>query len=135
MGQPAARQGDPVVGIDTHIVMVPAPPSPSPVPTPLPHPFSGTITGGTVASVRIGGMPAAVVGSVATNAPPHVPTPPGIAFQKPPSNKGSVSAGSSTVTIGGKAAARLGDSVRTCNDPADADTSKIASGAPTVMIG
>jgi uncharacterized Zn-binding protein involved in type VI secretion len=133
MGQPAARQGDPVVGIDIHIVMVPA--TPSPVPTPLPHPFSGKITSGTVATVKIGGMAAAVVGSVATNQPVHVPTSPGTSFQKPPANKGSVSAGSSTVTIGGKAAARAGDAVRTCNDPNDADTSKITSGASTVTIG
>src|SRR6266849_6097274 len=115
MGQPAARQGDPVVGIDIHVVLVPA--APSPVPTPLPHPFSGKITSGTIASVRIGGQPAAVVGSVATNSPPHTPTPPGTSFQRPPANKGSVSAGSSTVTIGGKSAARVGDTVRTCNDP------------------
>jgi uncharacterized Zn-binding protein involved in type VI secretion len=135
MGQPAARQGDKVTGIDTHVVMVPAPPAPNPVPTPLPHPFSGTITGETISSVTIGGMPAAVVGSTATNAPPHVPTPPGTAFQKPPANKGTVSAGSGTVTIGGKAAARAGDSVRTCNDPQDADTSAIAGGEATVTIG
>jgi uncharacterized Zn-binding protein involved in type VI secretion len=133
MGQPAARQADAVIGVDTHIVMVPGPGSP--VPTPLPHPFSGTITSATIASVLIGGAPAAVVGSVATNAPPHIPTPPGTAFQKPPSNQGSVSTGSSTVTIGGKAAARAGDSVRTCNDPVDADSSVITSGAPTVLIG
>lgn len=135
MGQPAARQGDPVTGIDIHIVLVPAPPSPTPVPTPLPHPFSGTITGATVASVLIGGMAAAVVGSTATNAPPHLPTPPGTAFQSPPANKGSVSLGSGTVTVGGKAAARMGDAVKTCNDPTDADTSAITAGAPTVMIG
>jgi uncharacterized Zn-binding protein involved in type VI secretion len=134
MGQPAARQGDAVTGVDIHIVMVPALPLP-PVPTPLPHPFSGLITSGTVATVLIAGAPAAVVGSVATNAPPHIPTPPGTAFQKPPANKGSVSMGSSSVTIGGKAAARVGDPVRTCNDPADADTSAIVAGAPTVLIG
>jgi uncharacterized Zn-binding protein involved in type VI secretion len=133
MGRPAARQGDRVVGIDTHVVMVPA--TPSPVPTPLPHPFKGTITGATVSSVQIGGKPAAVVGSVATNKPPHVPTPPGTSFQKPPANKGKVSAGSRTVTIGGKAAARAGDAVRTCNDPTDADTSKIVGGLTTVTIG
>jgi uncharacterized Zn-binding protein involved in type VI secretion len=133
MGQPAARQGDAVVGIDTHVVMVPA--APSPVPTPLPHPFKGTITGATVGSVLIGGQAAAVVGSTATNKPPHIPTPPGTSFQKPPANKGTVSAGSGTVTIGGKAAARAGDAVRTCNDPVDADTSAITGGLTTVTIG
>ena len=43
--------------------------------------------------------------------------------------------GSTTVTIDGKAAARLGDPVRTCNDPTDADTSAITSGSGTVTIG
>ena len=133
MGQPAARKNDPVVGIDIHIVMVPA--APSPVPTPLPHPFSGTITGKTIASVKIGGEEAAVVGSEATNKPSHIPTPPGTSFQNPPSNKGTVDAGSSSVKIGGKAAARAGDPVKTCNDPVDADTSAITAGEMTVTIG
>jgi uncharacterized Zn-binding protein involved in type VI secretion len=133
MGQPAARKGDRVIGIDTHIVMVPA--TPSPVPTPLPHPFSGTITGGTIASVKIGGKEAAVVGSEATNKPSHTPTPPGTSFQKPPSNKGKVDSGSSTVKIGGKAAARMGDPVKTCNDPTDAATSAITGGEMKVTIG
>jgi uncharacterized Zn-binding protein involved in type VI secretion len=133
MGQPAARKGDPVTGIDIHVVMVPA--APSPVPTPLPHPFSGTITGGTIASVKIGGAEAAVVGSEATNKPSHIPTPPGTSFQKQPSNKGTVDAGSSTVKIGGKAAARMGDPVKTCNDPTDAPTSAITGGEMKVTIG
>jgi len=132
MGQPAARKGDAVVGIDIHIVMVPGPPV---VPTPLPHAFSGTIDSDTVSSVTIEGAEAATVGSVAKNDPQHVATPPGTSFQSPPSNQGSVSSGSQTVTIGGQAAARTGDPVRTCNDPADADTSAITAGASTVTIG
>ena len=132
MGQPAARKGDAVVGIDTHIVLVPPAP---PTPTPLPHPFSGTITGSTVSSVKIEGAEAAVVGSTAKNDPAHIPTPPGTAFQNPPSNSGTVSSGSQTVKIGGKAAARVGDPVKTCNDPADADTSAITAGAAKVTIG
>src|SRR5262249_23480414 len=102
---------------------------------PLPHPFSGTITGKTISSVKIGGEEAAVVGSEATNNPKHVPTPPGTSFQKQPSNKGTVDQGSATVTIGGEAAARVGDLVKTCNDPADADTSAITAGEMTVTIG
>jgi len=132
MGQPAARKDDSVVGIDIHVVMVPAPSGA--VPTPLPHPFSGTITGGTIASVKIGGAEAAVVGSQATNQPPHLPTPPGTSFQKPPSNKGKVDAGSSTVKIGGKAAARMGDAVKTCNDPADLPAGTVVA-VGTVFIG
>jgi hypothetical protein len=131
MGQPAARQGDAVTGIDIHLVNVPGtPPTAS-----LPHPFSGTITSETVASVTIGGAAAATVGSVASNDPQHIPTPPGTSFVKTPSNRGTVSQGSTTVTIGGQGAARLGDPVKTCNDPTDADTSAITAGDTTVTIG
>jgi uncharacterized Zn-binding protein involved in type VI secretion len=131
MGQPAARKGDRVTGVDVHIMIIPGPPGT----LPLPHPFSGQIRSGTVASVLIGGAEAAIVGSVARNEPPHVPIPPGASFSKPPTNQGSVSLGSTTVKIGGQAAARLGDPVRTCNDPVDLDTSAIVTGAPTVLIG
>ena len=55
------------------------------------------------------GMPAATVGSTAENAPPHIPVPPGTSFQKPPSNRGTIQAGSATVMINGKPAARSGD--------------------------
>ena len=37
MGQPAAKQGDHITAIDTHIIMIPSPGGP--VPTPLPHPI------------------------------------------------------------------------------------------------
>ena len=128
MGQPAARQGDSVVGVDIHIVMVPSPGGP--VPTPLPHPFSGTLEQSLSTTVTIDGKPAATKDSVAINNPPHIPTPPGTSFQKPPDNKGPVITGSATVTIGGKAAARLGDSVQSCDG-----MSAIVSGSATVMIG
>lgn len=134
MGAPAARLTDQVVGSDTHVVNVPAPSGA--VPTPLPgHVFSGSLTSAASTDVRIEGLSAAVVGTVATNTPPHLPVPPGTSFVNPPTNQGTVSQGSATVTVGGKAAARLGDPVRTCNDPTDADTSAIVSGAATVMIG
>jgi uncharacterized Zn-binding protein involved in type VI secretion len=125
-----AKQGDQVVGTDTHIVMIPSPGGP--VPTPLPHPFAGKITGGCSTNVMIGGMPAATVGSTATAAPPHVPQ--GGPFQVPPTNQGTVTQGSSSVLINNKPAARIGDPVTTCNDPAPAPTSSIV-GAGTVMIG
>ena len=134
MPQPAARQSDPVVGTDTHIVVVPAPPGP-PILTPLPHPFSGTLTLSLSPDVLIDGLPAATVGSVAVNAPPHLPTPPGTAFANPPRNQGTVQTGSTTVFIDGKAAARTGDPVLTCNDPVDAPVSSITAGSTTVLIG
>jgi uncharacterized Zn-binding protein involved in type VI secretion len=133
MGQPAAKQGDQIVAVDTHIVMVPAPPAP-PVPTPLPHPFTGMISGGLSADVKIMGKPAAVVGSTADNSPPHLPTPPGASFQKPPTNKATIQIGSPTVKINGKPAARAGDKALTCNDPADLPAGTVVA-VGTVMIG
>jgi uncharacterized Zn-binding protein involved in type VI secretion len=132
MGQPAAKLNDQVVATDTHIVIVPA--GPAQVPTPLPHPFTGLVSSGTVSTVRIGGQPAAVVGSSADNTPAHLPTPPGVTFQKPPANKATIQMGSATVKIGGKAAARNGDTALTCNDPADAPLGKVVA-AGTVFIG
>ncbi len=132
MGQPAAKANDQVMATDIHIVMVPA--GPSLVPTPLPHPFTGQIDGGLVSSVKIGGQPAAVVGSTATNTPSHIATAPGTTFQKPPSNQGTIQMGSATVKIGGQAAARNGDMVMTCNDPSDAPMGSIVA-AGMVSIG
>jgi uncharacterized Zn-binding protein involved in type VI secretion len=133
MGAPAARQGDQAVGTDTHIVLVPS--AGGPVPTPLPHPFDGRLASGLSPDVLVDGLAAATAGSVAHNAPPHLPTPPGTAFQVPPSNQGTVQAGSTTVLVNGKGAARRGDAVLTCNDPAPLPSGAIAAGSPTVLIG
>ncbi|SRR6266404_5697085 len=133
MGQPAAKQGDKVVATDTHIVLVPAPPGP-PVPTPLPHPFSGILQESLSADVNIMGLPAAIVSSVALNTPPHIPTPPGTSFVKPPTNRGTIILGSSTVFINKKPAARNGDTAMTCNDPVDLPVGKVVA-VGTVNIG
>ena len=132
MGQPAAKQGDKVMAVDTHILLVPSPGGP--VPTPTPHPFLGTLMSGLSQTVNIGGKAAAVAGSTATNAPPHIPANPAAPFQKPPANKGTVQGGSTTVKINGKPAARHGDTVMTCNDPADQPIGKIIA-IGTVSIG
>lgn len=129
MGMPAAKEGDQVVAIDTHIVITPAG-----VPIPLPHPFTGKLNGGLSGDVKIMGKAAATVGSTADNSPAHVPTAPGASFQKPPSNKGTVKLGSATVKINGKDAARNGDVAETCNDPADLPVGQVIA-AGTVMIG
>ena len=97
MGQPAAKQGDQIVAVDTHIVMVPS--AGGPVPTPLPHPFAGLLDGNLSGNVNIMGMPAATVDSTASNAPAHTPTPPGTSFQSPPANQGTITLGSQTVRI------------------------------------
>jgi uncharacterized Zn-binding protein involved in type VI secretion len=131
MGQPAAKQGDFIQALDTHIILIPAPPGP-PVPTPLPHPFMGIINGGLSSNVKIMGMPAATQGSTADNMPPHIPQ--GGPFQKPPTNKGTIMLGSMRVMINGKPAARNGDTAMTCNDPADMPVGKVIA-VGTVMIG
>jgi uncharacterized Zn-binding protein involved in type VI secretion len=133
MGQPAAKQGDKITAQDIHIVLVPAPPGP-PVPTPLPHPFNGIINGNLSPNVKIMGQPAAVVGSTADTSPLHVALAPGVSFQKPPTNKGTVQVGSTSVTINGKPAARSGDVAMTCNDPVDAPVGTVVA-VGTVMIG
>src|SRR5256885_6951882 len=123
MGQPAAKKGDQIVATDTHIVMIPAPSGA--VPTPLPHPFAGIINGGLSSDVNIMGMAAATVDSTADNTPPHIPTPPGTAFQNPPGDKATIKVGSDTVKINGKKAARNGDAAETCNDPSDLQVGQV----------
>lgn len=91
MPQPAARQGDPVVGTDTHILLVP---------TPTPLPFSGQPASGTSTDVCINGQPAATTSSVAQNMPAHIP-PPSTSFSKPPTDAptSSITAGSPNVLV------------------------------------
>jgi uncharacterized Zn-binding protein involved in type VI secretion len=123
---------DQVTAADIHIVLIPTPVGP--VPTPLPHPFMGMLQTGLSNDVLIDGLPAATIGSVAINMPPHIPQ--GGPFPKPPSNQGQVVSGSVTVLIDGKGAARVGDTVSTCNDPVDLPVGTIAGpGSPGVIIG
>ncbi|MEX2375480.1 MAG: PAAR domain-containing protein [Dehalococcoidia bacterium] len=131
MGQPAARKNDPVLGIDIHIIMIPTPGGE--VPTPLPHPFSGKITDGCSTNVKIEGQPAAVQGCKVKNNMNHIPM--GPRFQKNPTNEGDIMLGSFTVKINGKPAARMGDMVKTCNDPAPLPTAHVLKGANKVLIG
>jgi uncharacterized Zn-binding protein involved in type VI secretion len=122
---------DAVTAMDTHIILVPSPGGP--VPTPLPHPFSGKLQLGLSNDVLIDGLAAATAGSVAVNLPPHMPS--GGPFSIPPKNQGSVQVGSLTVLIDGKGAARLGDTVLTCNDPVDLPVGTITTGSTGVLIG
>ncbi len=130
MGMPAAKEGDKIVAVDIHIVMIPSPGGP--IPTPLPNPFNGIIDDGTVASVLIGGKPAAVLGSSASNDPDHIPQ--GSGFQVPPTNLGTIISGSSSVLIGGSPAARMGDTALTCNDPSPMPVGTVVA-AGEVLIG
>jgi uncharacterized Zn-binding protein involved in type VI secretion len=130
VGMPAAKQGDQVVGLDTHVVMIPSPGGP--VPTPMPMPFVGQLSDGLSADVLIGGQPAATKDSVANNTPPHIPA--GGPFQTSPSNKGTVQQGSASVLLNGKQVARMTDPVTTCNDPSDAPNGRVIA-VSTVLVG
>lgn len=138
MGNPAAKFGDSIVcSSDIHIVLVPAPPG-APIPTPQPFPFNGKITLNCCPTVRINGRPAAVVGSMASNLPPHIPTTG--PFQVPPTNLGRIVLGSFTVRINGKMAARGQDFCETCHDippagPQAPPPQVVVSGPATVRIG
>jgi uncharacterized Zn-binding protein involved in type VI secretion len=132
MGLAAAKQGDQIIGVDIHLVMVPTPLGDRP--TPLPHPFAGLINSNLSENVKIMGLPAATVGSTAINNPPHLPTPPGTSFLKPPTNQATIRLGSLTVKINGKLAARNTDMADTCNDPSDIPAGKVVA-VSTVFIG
>ena len=129
---PAAKQGDMIQAMDTHIVMVPSPGGPVPTLTPG-HPFNGLIDGGLSTNVTIMGRPAATVNSTATNQPPHLPIG-GPSFQVPPTNRATIMQGSATVLINGLPAARQGDPALTCDDLVPTPHGQvIATG--TVLIG
>jgi uncharacterized Zn-binding protein involved in type VI secretion len=129
MGKPAAKGNDRIVALDTHVVQ---PPGSTP-PAPDACPFSGPLTEGLSPNVLIQSLPAATVGSAATNTPAHVPTVPGT-FVNPPTNHGVVASGSRTVLINGKPAARAGDQATTCNDPVPMTVGSVTA-VSTVLIG
>lgn len=133
MGLPAANAASLVTATDVHIVLVPSPGGP--VPTPLPHAFVGAMDSGLAGAVNVMGQPAATAGTGASNRPPHLPTPPGVSFQSPPSDTASILLGSATVRVAGAAAARHGDVATTCNDPADLPAGSVVVPASTVTIG
>ncbi len=101
----------------------------SPVPSP-PLAFSSPITMGTIATVLIGGKPAAVLGSWGLNTPPHVGLHPSDPYLAPPTEKGTILSGSSTVLIGGKPAATASSQAQCCITPGI-----LVSTSPTVLIG
>jgi uncharacterized Zn-binding protein involved in type VI secretion len=89
------------------------------------------INGGLSADVKIMGQAAATVDSMADNTPPHIPAG-GPTFQQPPQNKATIDQGSGPVRINGKAAARAGDTARTC---CEIRTKGTVPAVSTVMIG
>lgn len=121
MSRPAAKKGDRVVGLDTHILLVPTPAGPMPTPTPMP--FHGKLEDDLAADVFLDDQPVATKGSVARNSPAHAPA--AGPFQRAPSNRGTVQTGNDRVLVNGKPVACLGDPVVTCNDPADAPNAAV----------
>lgn len=128
MGNPAAKKGDFIIATDMHLIQ---PPGSAP-PVMTPHPYNGQIDGGLCGSVLIMGVPAATVDSTASNSPAHQPI--GGSFVSPPSNASKIITGSATVSIGGKAAARNGDTANTCNHPGDLPVGTVMAGG-SVLIG
>jgi RHS repeat-associated protein len=110
---PAAKHGDPQLGVDIHLCVVP--PSPSPVPLPTPHmsvvfdpmdylPFIG-------ATVTVCGMKRAVAGTSGTAV--HIP--PGFPFApKLPDKDDEIFMGSATVVADGDPFSFLGVPVLAC---------------------
>lgn len=128
MGQPAAKQGDQVTAVDTHLIQPPGPTAPVPVP----HPFNGIIDGGLSTDVMIERRAAATITSTATNTPPHIPQ--GGSFVIPPTDTATIVTGSGTVLINNKPAARTGDTATTCNDPVPLPVGSVVA-VSTVRIG
>ncbi|TKD10035.1 hypothetical protein E8A74_10570 [Polyangium fumosum] len=149
-----ATQFDPVLGLDFHMVGVPAPPAPAPVPTLVPMPYVGMVFDpvGVAVSAAIGmaagagpglvfvnGMPVANTGTLGTNllTMPHVSAP-GVTFLPPtgPGNDAELMFGSLGVTFGGSLAVRLGDLALSCSDPVRMPTSVVLAvpkGAPVLV--
>jgi uncharacterized Zn-binding protein involved in type VI secretion len=120
--------GDKVTGTCA-IHQIPNPASGAPQPGP-PFPFSAPITTGTVATVLIGGKPAAVIGCSGMNTPPHVGLHPADPYMAPPQQMGRIVSGSPTVTIGGKPAATAQSSATCCVTPGS-----LVPTVTTVLIG
>lgn len=111
-GSAAIVMGDRIVGsCPNHLY-----PSASGTAPAGPQPFSAPLVMGLVATVSIGGRPAAVLGASGMNTPPHAGIVDG-AFAAPNLQVGRVLTGSATVLIGGKPAATLSSQVTCCAVP------------------
>jgi phage baseplate assembly protein gpV len=133
-GKQIAVEGDKVMGMDTHIMVVPAGNTTTTVP--LPHPFIGKLKDKLAKDVTIKDKKCAVKDSVAKHDDSmHMQLPGTIKFQKNPKKEGKVTGGtSSKVKIEGKEAAVIGSQVTTCNDMGMQNNSTIiAMGASIPM--
>lgn len=126
MGAPAARLGDNVLQTAPHCH---APIHPAELAMPMPHPAAPLAIVDGVATVRIGGQPAAVVGGQ---------TAPCSLASCVPGGPGLLAKGSGTVRIGKRPAVRVGDATThaSCVAPIPSPNGNvIPPGCPTVRIG
>ena len=133
-GKQIAVEGDKVMGMDTHIMVVPAGNTTTTVP--LPHPFIGKLKDKLAKDVTIKDKKCAVKDSVAKHDDSmHMQLPGTIKFQNNPKKEGKVTGGtSSKVKIEGNEAAVIGSQVTTCNDMGMQNNSTIiAMGASIPM--
>jgi YD repeat-containing protein len=148
----AAKFGDPVIGIDIHLVNAP-PPAPPLTPLPLPHPFAGVVfdpIGAAIGAgmsavfgggglVLVNGLPTGNTGT-GIKAIPHIPTPPGLGPHPsdPPGNHGTLVTGSKTVHFAGASQSRKMSHVSSCGFPVNLPTSvcmAVPMGAPVEIGG
>ncbi len=133
-GKQIAVEDDKVMGMDTHIMVVPAGNTTTTVP--LPHPFIGKLKDKLAKDVTIKDKKCAMKDSVAKHDDSmHMQLPGTIKFQNNPKKEGKVTGGtSSKVKIEGKEAAVIGSQVSTCNDMGMQNNSTIiAMGASIPM--
>jgi uncharacterized Zn-binding protein involved in type VI secretion len=132
MGQPAAKKGDTIRGMDMHLVTLP-----NGAQARFPFAFQSIINEKVSTNVRILGAPAAMKGSQGKNTPEHkvvlLAQLPGADFVIQPNNEGTIAKGSKTVNINGKPAARNSDTADTCRDAPSAPALVVATGS--VLIG
>ena len=129
MGAPAIIQGNRITGTcPNHLV--PSGTGTAPAAPPVSN-FSAPVLSNVVATVLIGGKPAAVATSWGYNNPSH----PGIvdgAFASPSSQIGRIVTGSPSVFIGRHAAATTSSQAHCC---LPATPGKVGPGVPSVLIG
>lgn len=127
MGVPAIVMNDSIQGICPAHLM----PGPSGTQPAGPLPFNAPITLGTIATVQIGGKPAAVMGSSGMNTmSPHVGIVDPPFAGGPAAQIGRILSGSTTVLIGGQPAATQSSSSTMCVAPGT-----LVPSVMTVLIG
>jgi len=131
----AAKCNDQVAGIDMHLVEARI--GSATVAALLPHPYIGKIRNKLSSDVFNNNLSVAYKGSKSEHVlPGHIPTPPGEKFTKgKPSGIGEITSGTiNSVLVNNREIAVSGSLVRTCNDPANIESSFVlAQGLPVTV--